>query len=89
MITDLFGDRPQIKRPSGDEDVFTTAPDGSVPFNQSDRVAASGTTLTEDEDDTDALLQGTRRGRLENPSPGKETRTEQQLVARSNTPEIV
>ncbi len=87
--TDLLGDLLQTKRPSADEDVFVTAPDATVPLDQSDEAAVSGTALTEDEDDTDALLQGMRRGRLENPSPGKGTRTSQRPATRDSSPEIV
>ncbi|KAI0722025.1 hypothetical protein C8T65DRAFT_172852 [Cerioporus squamosus] len=77
------------KSPSADEDVFVTAPDGAVPRDQFDVAAASGTALTEDEDDADARPQGMRRGRLENPSPGKVTRTSQRPPTRNNSPEIV
>ncbi|KAI0773738.1 hypothetical protein C8Q74DRAFT_1266343 [Fomes fomentarius] len=48
-----------------------------------------GTALTEDEDDRNTLLQGMRRGRLENPSPGKGTLDARRHHAQGNSPEIV
>lgn len=48
-----------------------------------------GTALTEDEDDRNMLFQGMRRGRLENPSPGKGTLDARRHHAQGNSPEIV
>ncbi|KAM5532644.1 hypothetical protein V8D89_013688 [Ganoderma adspersum] len=65
-----------------------TAPDQPALVGLPDLGAAQGSALTEDEDEPDMSLEGMRRGRLENPSPQRDTRASRRHGASGKSPEI-